>query len=510
MANSISSAAQSTSNIDSGDTTPDQRVENALLATASHEIRTPLNGILGMVSLLLETDLQPAQRDYAEAIELSGSRLLDMLNNVLDYARLDAGDLDLEISQFSPSDLAREVIELLAPRAHAANTDIAVRNLLGGPTKAMGDAGRIRQILFNLVGNALKFTKCGGVLVDIRYTDGNLVWSVIDTGPGIEPADQDGLFDAFKQTSAMDAQKDGGVGLGLAIVQRLAKALGGEVTIDSDVGLGSAFRFSLPAELETTRPPSHPAPTRASATDVTLVGLPEQTTLAAASALVFAGHKPIIAMSGAPVSRSGVILADAQLPFNEIARLASLAPTLVVLRPEDRSAITRYRLLGCSGWLVRPLRETSLIERIRLAQSGQRNLGDDARREQLEGARILIADDNAINTLIAQRALEKSGFVVSKAVSGVEAIEAANAIEHALIMMDLRMPVMDGFEAMQKLRATGHKTPIIAVSAEINPEIEQRALEAGADAVAAKPLDAAALRNLAETWADLPSKRDVA
>ena len=510
MADTSSSIARADPNFELEDNSSDEHVENALLATASHEIRTPLNGILGMVSLLLETELQPAQRDYAEAIQLSGSRLLGMLNNVLDYARLDAGDLDLEISRFSPVELAREVVELLAPRAHAGNIDIAVRNLLGGQAMAMGDAGRIRQILFNLVGNALKFTDKGGVLVDVRYRDGRLIWSIIDTGPGIMEDDQAGLFEAFQQTSAADAQKDGGVGLGLAIVQRLAQALGGEITIDSALGFGSAFRFSLPIQLETSPPSPENEPLQIDAKRVTLVDLPKQTTLAVASALEFAGHVPILADPGATVDRDGVILADAQLPIQEVARLASLAPTLVVLRPEDRSTITRYRLLGCAGWLVRPLRENSLIERVRLAHMGERNLGDGNRREQLKGARILIADDNAINVLIAQRALEQAGFSVSTAVSGVEALESAETMDFALILMDLRMPVMDGFEAMQKLRAAGHKTPIIAVSAEVNPQIEQRALEAGANAVAAKPLDAAALRELTQTWAELPDKRDVA
>ena len=511
MADTPSSIARADLNAALEDSSSGEHVENALFATASHEIRTPLNGILGMVSLLLETELQPAQRDYAEAIQLSGSRLLGMLNNVLDYARLDAGDLDLEISRFSPIDLAREVVELLAPRAHAGNIDIAVRNLLRGQAMATGDAGRIRQILFNLVGNALKFTDTGGVLVDVRHRDGRLIWSIIDTGPGITEDDQAGLFEAFQQTSAMDAQKDGGVGLGLAIVQRLAKALGGEILLDSTPGLGSAFRFSLPVELERSPSTSQNEFVQSDARRrVTLVDLPKQTTLAAVSALELAGHAPIIAEPSAEIDRDGIILADAQLPIQEVARLASLAPTLIVLRPEDRSTITRYRLLGCAGWLVRPLRESSLVERVRLAHMGERNLGDETRREQLKGARILIADDNAINILIAQRALEQAGYFVSTAVSGVEAIESAETMDFALILMDLRMPVMDGFEAMRKLRAGGHKTPIIAVSAEINPQIEQQALEAGANAVAAKPLDAAALRELTETWAKLPDKRDVA
>jgi len=502
--------------IDSPSDTPcpkesESSADKAFLATASHEIRTPLNGILGTVSLLLETELAPSQREYVEAIKLSGSRLLDMLNNVLDYARLDSGDVELEEVQFSPATLAREVVELLAPRAHASGIDIAVRIYASAPCSAFGDAGRIRQILFNLIGNSLKFTDQGGVLLDVNLGADNIIWSVIDTGPGIAPEDQENLFDAFHQTTASDAQKDGGVGLGLAIVKRLTSILGGRLEIESTVGVGTTFRLILPitpkyelySEGTKTTQKHESAPAR-----VTLVGVPAPTALATSMNLYQAGINAHFSSPGARLSNPGVILAGADLPSAEIARLCALGPTLIVLRPEDRQMIKRFRLLGCAGWLVRPMRRASLLERVALANAGNRNLGEDKIGETLAGARVLIADDNAVNTLIAQRALEKAGFIVSLAATGVEALETAESMQFSLILMDLRMPIMDGFEAMRRLRAAGHTTPIIAVSAEINPEIEKRAIECGANGVAAKPLDATALRTLAENWARVDTGKE--
>ena len=475
--------------------------DQIFLATASHEIRTPLNGILGTVSLLLETELKPAQREYVEAIQLSGSRLLDMLNNVLDYARLDAGEVELEETWFCPASLATEVVELLAPRAHTANIDVAVCNRIDTPLDIFADDGRIRQILFNLIGNALKFTQTGGVLINVETGDDEVRWTIIDTGPGIGTEDQAALFDAFRQTSAGDAQKDGGVGLGLAIVRKLTGMLGGTVQVQSTPGLGAAFTLSLPTKLKArpSAPPFEDLPAR-----VTLVGLPEPTVLSVSEMMRQANVQTYLANKDSLPSDPGVILAGAILPSDTIASLGATAPTLVVFRPEDRSMIARFRLLGCAGWLVRPLRRASLLERISLANSGNRNLGEEKRRSELSGAHVLIADDNAVNTLIAKRALEKAGWVVNVAATGVEALEMANKIDHALILMDLRMPIMDGFEAMKRLRTEGHNTPIIAVSAEINPSIEEEARRSGANAVAAKPLDAAMLRRLAENWAQLP------
>lgn len=468
-------------------------------AAVSHEIRTPLNGILGMAALLEEGELSPSQKDYASAIRKSGARLLDLLNNVLDFSRMEAGDIPLDAAPFDPADLVQDVAELLAPRAHAAGLDIAAICDPDLPPRMIGDAGRLRQILFNLAGNAIKFTDSGAVLIEASAAEaGRLTLVVRDTGAGVPDHARMRLFDAFSQVSAADARRDGGVGLGLAIVARLVAAMNGVVDVSSTYGQGAMFRVSLP--LAAAPHPFVPSAPRSSRPLRVAMKLPPATSLALMGALAADGAQ-LVGEDDFP----HLAVLDAALPPARIEAMAKRTRTLVVLRPGDRSRIEQFRQMGCAGYLIRPLRAASIVERVGLTIAGAVQAEPRANEPRTgEAGAVLIADDNAVNALLARSALEAAGFRVDTAGTGAEALERLDENDYSVIFMDIRMPVMDGLEATRRIRrlpGPAADTPIVALTADVNPELEERAREAGVSQLAAKPIDPPRLRELALNWA---------
>lgn len=469
-------------------------------AAVSHEIRTPLNGILGMAALLEEGELSASQRDYTQAIRKSGARLLDLLNNVLDFSRMEAGDIPMDMAPFDPADLVQDVAELLAPRAHAAGLDIAAIVHPDLPQRMIGDAGRLRQILFNLAGNAVKFTETGAVLIEARPGgEGRGLQLVVrDTGAGVPEHARARLFDAFSQVSAADARRDGGVGLGLAIVARLVAAMKGKVRLSSSYGHGAMFLVELP--LEAGERPAAPAPVRPQRVLPVAIDLPPASRLAVITALG-QGNARLVD----DAANADLVVLDAALPPARIESIARKKRTLVVLRPGDRSRLETFREMGCAGYLIRPLRAASIVERVGLTLAGA--VQSEPRLEERkpgEAGSALIADDNAVNALLARSALTAAGFRVDTAGTGAEALERMGETDYSVVFMDIRMPVMDGLEATRRIRrmdGPASQTPIVALTADIDPELEDRAREAGVSQLAAKPIDPPRLRDIANRWA---------
>jgi CheY-like chemotaxis protein len=476
------------------------------LASLSHEFRTPLNGVLGMARLLEGTRLTAEQKAYVSALHDSGQHLLNLVNDVLDFAKLGAGRVELHPASMEVEGLLRGVAELLSPRAREKGLEIAWA-APAAPVFVHADEGRLRQILLNFAGNAVKFTEAGGVLITASTPEpGRLRLTVEDTGPGVSRAERDRIFEAFAQADASHADL-GGAGLGLAIARRLARAMGGEVGVDSAATGGACFWF----EAALAALPGAPSAQQLADRTVGVASPNLMVREAARRQIEACGGVAVAAASLAQTvgrTRPGdVILVDASLAGPTGALKPPLQrPSIVLLAPDERDRIPRYRRSGFAGYLIKPLRRASLAERVLIAAGDVAPAISAAHDERIAtaaapGARILLVEDNPINALLARALLSREGCEVEHATGGEEALAAADVGVFDLILMDMRMPGLSGEETARRLRAGGVTTPIVALTANAFEDDRHACLAAGMDDFLVKPLSPDALRSALTRWA---------